>query len=218
MATTTAKSRSDERRQHILHVAGEVFLQEGYAAASMSAIAARLGGSKGTLYNYFTSKTELFAAYMADACEHYSEALLAMADEETPLAEALHRLGVGFLTFVLRDEAMAINRLVIAEAHRFPEIGEVFYEAGPKRSCAVLAGWLKRRMDRGELRQIDPDTAARQFFALCKSGIYSLRMWNVIPEPSPAEIELYIDAQVEMFVAAHGARAPAGAPAQQPIW
>jgi AcrR family transcriptional regulator len=218
MVATTAKSRSDERRRHILDVAGEVFLQEGYAAATMSAIAARLGGSKGTLYNYFTSKTELFAAYMADACEHYSEALLATADDETPLVEALRRLGVGFLTFVLRDEPMAINRLVIAEAHRFPEIGEAFYEAGPRQSCAVLAAWMKRRMDRGEMRQAEPETAARQFFALCKSGIYSLRMWNVIPEASPAEIERYITTQVEMFIAAYGARDRGEPPAQAAVW
>ena len=39
-----------DRRSEILDVAGEIFLDQGYAAASMSAIAARLGGSKGTLY------------------------------------------------------------------------------------------------------------------------------------------------------------------------
>jgi AcrR family transcriptional regulator len=206
MVATTAKSRSDERRQHILDVAGEVFLQEGYASASMSAIAARLGGSKGTLYNYFTSKTELFGAYMSHACVTYSEALLATADDETPLVEALRRLGVGFLTFVLRDQAMAVHRLVVAEAHRFPELGEAFYEAGPKQSCAVLADWMRRRMERGELRQADPDMVARQFFALCKSGLYSLRLWNVIPEASQADIERHIAAQVEMFVAAYGQR------------
>ena len=52
---TTRKGRGD-RRELILDVASEVFLKEGYAATSMSEIAARLGGSKGTLYNYLKSK------------------------------------------------------------------------------------------------------------------------------------------------------------------
>ena len=52
----------DQRREAILNVAREVFFEQGYSAASMSTIAARLGGSKGTLYNYFKSKEELFEA------------------------------------------------------------------------------------------------------------------------------------------------------------
>ncbi|MEO6377128.1 MAG: helix-turn-helix domain-containing protein, partial [Caulobacteraceae bacterium] len=56
----------DLRRQAILNVACEAFLAEGYAAVSMSAIAATLGGSKATLYAYFRSKAELFAAVMED--------------------------------------------------------------------------------------------------------------------------------------------------------
>jgi AcrR family transcriptional regulator len=207
MVAITAKSRSDERRQHILEVAGQIFLQEGYAAASMSAIAAKLGGSKGTLYNYFTSKMELFAAYMSAARAANSEALLARVDDETPMDEALRQFGVGYLHFLLEDECMAISRLVIAEAHRFPELGEAFYLAGPKEATAALADSMKRRMDRGEMRQTDPETAAHQFFALCKSGLYTLRMWNVIPEVSQADIERHVAAQVDMFVAAYGARA-----------
>ena len=64
MQTQIAKPRLDRdaRRELILDVAQDVFLEEGFAAASMSTIAARLGGSKGTLYNYFRSKDELFAA------------------------------------------------------------------------------------------------------------------------------------------------------------
>lgn len=206
MSTQTAKSRSDERREHILQVAGELFMQDGYAAVSMSQIAARLGGSKGTLYNYFTSKTELFAAYMVDACLANSEALFATTDDDAPVGDALRRIGFNFLTFVLRDDAMAIQRLVVAEAQRFPELGQAFYEAGPKLSTERFAAWLKRRVDRGELRQLDPEMAARQFFALCKSVLYSMRAWNVIPEATPEEIQRHIDAQVDMFLAAYGVR------------
>lgn len=204
MGALPTKSRSDVRRETILQVAGEIFLKEGYAAASMSQIAAKLGGSKGTLYNYFTSKTDLFAAYMADACAANSEALLAVADDETPIVEALKRFGCSFLQFVLRDDAMAVNRLVIAEAQRFPEVGEAFFNAGPSKSGAALSAWLRRRMDRGELRQADPDVAAYQFFSLCKGRLHSLRMWNVIPTPSPEQVERHVSAQVDMFMAAYG--------------
>ena len=51
-----------------MSVAREVFFEHGYSATSMSAIAARLGGSKGTLYNYFRSKEELFEAQLRDVC------------------------------------------------------------------------------------------------------------------------------------------------------
>ena len=43
-------------------------MMQGFAATSMSAIATRLGGSKGTLYNYFKSKEELFGAVVSREC------------------------------------------------------------------------------------------------------------------------------------------------------
>src|ERR1700761_2914102 len=69
MAEVSSRLAPDDRRKAILAIAREIFLTEGYAAASMSAIAARLGGSKGTLYNYFPSKEGLFAEFMRDQCE-----------------------------------------------------------------------------------------------------------------------------------------------------
>ncbi|MFT3998253.1 MAG: helix-turn-helix domain-containing protein, partial [Asticcacaulis sp.] len=64
------KSRPDKdtRREAILDVASRIFLEEGFDAASMSAIAARVGGSKGTLYNYFKNKEELFEAFVDRHC------------------------------------------------------------------------------------------------------------------------------------------------------
>ncbi len=46
-----------------------VFAQDGYEGASMSRIAAWAGVSKGTLYNYFDGKAELFAAWVGRECE-----------------------------------------------------------------------------------------------------------------------------------------------------
>ncbi len=49
MNVVIATPRRDLKRDTILSIARQVFMEEGYAAASMSTIAARVGGSKGTL-------------------------------------------------------------------------------------------------------------------------------------------------------------------------
>src|SRR5262249_55597733 len=74
MATAAAistKLGKDDRRDAIVAIAHEVFLVNGYAGTSMSAIAARVGGSKATLYNYFRSKQELFIAVVEALCRQF---------------------------------------------------------------------------------------------------------------------------------------------------
>jgi len=82
MNVVIATPRRDLKRDMILSIAQEVFLEEGYAAASMSTIAARLGGSKGTLYNYFRSKAELFVAVIQNLCEVNQNQIFDVADQD----------------------------------------------------------------------------------------------------------------------------------------
>src|SRR6202790_3714523 len=83
----------DSRREAILDVAAEVFMEVGYSAASMSIIAARVGGSKGTLYNYFKSKEELFEAYIARHCGWTHETMDALYSKAVDVRMALTELG-----------------------------------------------------------------------------------------------------------------------------
>ena len=52
--------RTESKREAILEAASHVFLESGFEGASMAEIAARVGGSKATLYGYFGSKEDLF--------------------------------------------------------------------------------------------------------------------------------------------------------------
>ena len=122
--TATATPLREERRETIMAVAREVFFEHGYSGTSMSAIAARLGGSKGTLYNYFKSKEELFEAYVRRHCAWQQEAI--MAEFLTPgedVRTVLLKLGRNLLNVVLSEVGMRNFVLVISEAHRAPEIG-----------------------------------------------------------------------------------------------
>ena len=98
-------------------------MEKGYAATTMSGIAAALGGSKGTLWSYFPSKEELFAAVLDDATTAYRSRLAEILDPDGDLAGTLRTLGVNLLTKITSPESVALYRLVASEAGRFPEMG-----------------------------------------------------------------------------------------------
>jgi AcrR family transcriptional regulator len=203
--------RSDARRRAILDVARAIFLQEGYAAASMSNIAARLGGSKGTLYNYFRSKEELFAAFMTDMCEGVANALFDnLPDFEGDLRPALVKAGEGFVGLILSEPLVAIHRLIIGEAGRFPELGRIFYENGPKRGETRLGAYFQGAIDAGLLRPGDPVAMGKRFKQLVISDLQDRRLWGVLGEPAPDEIRARVAEGVDIFLAAY-AVTPAGA-------
>jgi AcrR family transcriptional regulator len=196
------KAPRDDRREAILVIARQVFMESGYAAASMSAIAARVGGSKGTLYNHFRSKAELFAAVVQNQCDLHQSQLFDVSDRD--LRTFLSELAGRFARLMLSEDVLTMHRIVVAEATRFPEIGEALYEAGPKRGKARLTAYLKQAMAEGRMRQADPERAAAQAMDLALCGLYWRRLWNVGPPPTDAEIDANVQASVETFMAAYG--------------
>ena len=204
-ATDLKPSARDNRRQAIVQIAREVFMAEGYAAASMSAIAARLGGSKGTLYNYFRSKEDLFTAFIGDECESEAVAAFAIDGDGRDVARTLQSLGLRVTTFLMSDKVVAIHRLVIAEAERFPELGRTLYQVGPKQRVANLALYFETAMAEGRLKRREGSQhAAEQFLALCRAGVRDRRLWNLAADPTPEEIRENVESAVGVFMAAYG--------------
>jgi AcrR family transcriptional regulator len=202
MTTAVQTGRRGDRRDAILDVAHDGFVAEGYGATSMSSIAARVGGSKGTLYNYFRSKEELFDAVVRRSCDRL-QADMGAFPERGEVRGRLITMAMGFLDHVLSPEALAIYRVVISEGGRFPELARLFYEAGPRRGMARVAELLERLMDEGVLRRADPMIAAQQFNALALSGAHNLRLWNVIGDLTPAEKRERAELAAETFLRAY---------------
>lgn len=212
MLTAEKKVRidRDSRRQAILDVAEQVFLSEGFATASMSMIAARLGGSKGTLYNYFKSKHELFEAYVSRHCAWHQEATYNGLDAGD-IHATLNSVGCAVLGFTLSDFAVNNFRLIISETPRAPGMGQAFYEAGPLAGARMLAEIIEEAVRRRALRPVDALMAAHQFLSLCQNRWLKSRLLDVDPEPTRAEIKAEVAAAVEIFMAAFGPVAPPAA-------
>lgn len=202
-AAALQTNRRDDRREGILDVARDCFLADGYAATSMSLIAARLGGSKGTLYNYFRSKEELFGAVMQRQCEALADTLFDVDATSGPMEARLTHFARKFLERLMEPQAVALHRLVMGEGGRFPEIGRAFYDSGPRVVLGRMAEFLRADMDAGRLRRGDPMAAAQHLKDLAISGVYWPRLWGVLPAFGPDAAEAQARLAVETFLRAY---------------
>jgi TetR/AcrR family transcriptional regulator, mexJK operon transcriptional repressor len=191
---------SAEKRAQILNGAATVFAADGYEGASMARIAAVAGVSKGTLYNYFDSKAALFTAYVGEKCDQNLAHVFDGADHDGDPADVLRGIGERMLRMMLSDVGLAIYRVVIAEAAKFPDLARGFFEAGPARAIGFMADWLAEETRRGRLAVPDPAFAAEQFFNLCQTRLVLRRRLEMLPDPPAAEIDRVVEMSIAMFL------------------
>lgn len=202
----TELAKTKDRRAAIVDIAAQLFAEEGYAAASMSMIAARVGGSKATLYNYFKSKEAIFAAHIQTQCARVQEAMFDVDEDRADIAANLRLIGAHFVELILNDTQVANFRNLIAEAQRSPEVGRAFYEAGPLEGEGRLARHLIAAVARGELAPLDAAVASRQFLALCRSRFWMERLLGLRPALIPEEAAACAAEATEAFMRMYGKR------------
>src|SRR5580704_19704308 len=95
---STVDEDSSKRRQ-IIEGARQVFMAQGFDAASMGEIARVAGVSKGTLYVYFKNKDELFEAIVGQQCRAQAEQIFALDPDNHDVEGVLTRLGLDFVRF-----------------------------------------------------------------------------------------------------------------------
>lgn len=193
------EARKEERREAILAIAKRVFLDQGYSGASMSAISAELGGSKGTLWSYFPSKEELFAAVLDDATRDYRAQLADVLKPGEDVRAAVLQFCRSFIAKVSLPDGLRLHRLIASEVGRFPEIGEIFYRRAPLPTQQLLAAFFEQAMDAGTLRRDDPLFAARVLASLCL-GVQQRMIWG--QELSAAERDQEAGKMAEIFLRA----------------
>jgi hypothetical protein len=105
---------------------------------------------------------------------------------------------------VLSPEAIALNRIIIAEVTRFPVLGEVFWAAGPERTRVQIEAFLRRAAEAGSLAVPDARLAAEQFIALARGEIHLRSLLRLEDPGDPAALQAAASGTVAMFVRAFG--------------
>lgn len=206
--TVTADETEDQpKRREILDGARQVFRASGFDGASMGQIAQAAGVSKGTLYVYFESKEALFQALVTRDRNEAAEQLFQCGDKGSDIATLLQRVGESFVTMMARPDHIALVRMVIGAAEKFPESGRTFFETGPSRGVARLSTLLRPHVEAGDLAIDDIEFAASTFFCLCQGNLIKPLLFGCGKQPSADDIRRTVAAGVAVFLRAY---APAG--------
>lgn len=172
------KQKTEAQRDKIIAAASELFTAHGFDAVSTADIAARMGGSKATLYNYFPSKESIFAAVMLHSAMAQKNKLFTALERDLPLPEKLTAFGFEYLQFALSQPMVDVQRSVLAQAGKI-DIGPTVYEHGLKKAWQPVADLIAAAMVHKAMIVADPWLAAMQYKALLEANLKERRMLNV---------------------------------------
>src|ERR1700686_4879760 len=166
-----APSRGARKRAAILEAAQQVFFAHGFVGASMDQVAATAAVSKQTVYKHFSDKEALFREVVTNVVRARDGGITAefLSTGEGSMEERLRSFARNFLKGVMQPDVLKLRRLVIGEVGRFPELGQAFYDLGPKRAAEQLALALRESAARQGLSMEDPNLAAEHLLWLILS-------------------------------------------------
>lgn len=199
---TKRQTNRERRRATIIDIATRLFLEQGYAGSAMSKIANIIGGSKATLWSYFPSKHALFTAVVDNASNQLQHNLDSVLHAGLPQRATLEALCHELIVALSTPEAISLQRVIISESARFPPLGQIFHERGPRRILDKVSQFLAREMEMGRMRAEDPQEAALQLIGMIQLP-QMYRLWSLQPLQSNDESLAYTRSSVAAFIRAY---------------
>lgn len=197
-------TRSARKRRAIMESATRLFLDKGYDSTTMDDIASLAEVSKPTVYGHFADKETLFAEIVAATTRDIDAVVRSVTDHLAPSLtpdKPLAEIGRRFLKALMQPELIRLRRLVIANAERFPDVAETWYEQGFERVLAALAQTFRQFAAADMLRIDEPLAAAHHFVGLLlwipvNNAMFRARAKRI----SEPEIERIVDNAVAAFL------------------
>jgi AcrR family transcriptional regulator len=190
-----------ERRRLLIEAAEGVFLESGYSAAVTSDIARRAGMSKKTLYRLFDSKEALFAAVIASRRESIGPAPIGdvRCTDIAAVRRVLSRHLGQLARYILAPRQVALYRLVIAEAHRAPELSRTFYREGPEKALGQIAQLLAEQNACTRLCAPDPALDAIMLISMAVSELHMQLLIGAVAQIDDELIEARVNHAIRLF-------------------
>jgi AcrR family transcriptional regulator len=195
----TRKRRKAERPQEILEAAFAEFSRNGYATTTLDRIAERAGVTKGTIYVYFQNKEHLFISMVQEFTKAAHETVQEMYETHEGSTADLLRAQFSFMyRHIVEDKRRReVVRMLIAEASRFPELADRYYDEILRPCLDMLKQAIQRGMDSGEIRKSSIIDSPQVVIA----PIALVDLWMMMfDERQPLDLKAYFDAHLDLVL------------------
>jgi AcrR family transcriptional regulator len=195
-------TRGQQRSEEILRIASALFLENGYEKTSIDEVIQQSGGSKAHIYRKFGGKEGLFLASVKHLCDEIQMSISNLDVSNLSAEAGLQKLSLSLARILMSEGHIAFQRLVYAEALRFPEVGKIWFERGPKASGHIFSRFIKKCMQQGQLRSGDSELAASLLCDMLSGHLLNQTWLGIGAKPSATKIKRTADTAVQIFL--HG--------------
>jgi len=169
---------SVDRKKQILDAAAKSFSLFGYKATTMDQVAKLANVGKGTIYNFFKNKEDLFHEIVSSLIAEMKEAAEQSFDEEDSFVEKVHRALYQVLDF-RRKHQLTIKLFQEAREMGTPAVLEVMDKI--ERSILdYIRDKIEMGIKHGEIKNCNPEVTA---FVILKTYISLIFDWERDHEP-----------------------------------
>jgi AcrR family transcriptional regulator len=177
------RRRAEARPDEVLDAALDLFMEKGFAATRVEDIAKRAGLSKGTVYLYFPSKEAVLEGLVRRAIVPIADTAL----EALRSYEGDPRIIIGTVITMLGHrfadpKMLAIPKVVFREVLGFPQLAQMYRTEVLDRVLPVLTGLLRKGIDQGYLRQVDPELTIRSIVGPLVLHMILAEIFGIQPE------------------------------------
>jgi len=192
----------EETRQIIYEAARHEFAASGFAATSTDSVARRAGVSTKTLYRLVPNKAALFEGMVSDRLDRFLSDVNLHAGDHDDIEAALNSALIVCAELALDPDVIALQRIILQEMGKFPELAATFYKNGIARTVAALSKWLRVQVRRGLVELDNVDEAAGILIGMVTSAPQRAAIYGGVPLPSRAQIKARARTCVTLFL--HG--------------
>lgn len=176
------RRRAEARPDEVLDAALDLFIEKGFATTRVEDIARRAGLSKGAVYLYFPSKEAILEGLVRRAVVPIAESVLRLVEGYEGDPRPGIALAMRHLAGKLKDpRLLAIPRLMMREMIHFPEFAAMYRREVLDRVIPVVEGLIRRGVDQGYFRQVDPHLTLRSVVGPIMMHIMMAEIFSIMP-------------------------------------
>jgi len=195
----------EARRQRIIAVASDLFTRGGYADTTVEAVGKAAGVTKRTIYELVGDKAALFRAVCNHCHVSVKDMRIDLPISTTNLRATLLELAQALLEHALDDGTIAVERAMVVEQMRFPDLMSSLMGSTRVLLNDKIAAFFDGLMERGMIGQVDAFKTTEIFFDVVvgNSGFRKALGFDE-QAPSAEDIAERVDIFIEGHLRRHG--------------